>query len=178
MMPTQRLVHFRGFPFLLVAMFLLSACSTVYQDDAFIFTAPSGFTTKQYKTQAVTPNEDSAQLIFSQKGPLYFQVFRQRIAKESDLNTVFNAHKIQSAGLSSHYQFISQNKIEVENRPAIEYVFREFRGEPYEQIREIWLENNGWAYALICTDPADSTPGMLIPVSEQCIRLVEGFKFK
>jgi hypothetical protein len=69
-------------------------------------------------------------------------------------------------------------RIEIGDRPAIEYVYREFRGEPYEQIREIWMENNGWAYALVCTNPAGATPGMVIPVAETCFRLVEGFQFR
>jgi hypothetical protein len=64
------------------------------------------------------------------------------------------------------------------DRTAIEYVYREFHGEPYVQRREIWMEYNGWAYSLVCTHPADSTPGMIIPISVLCIRLVEGFQFK
>ncbi len=99
-------------------------------------------------------------MIYSQKGTLYFQIFRQRIPTQSDLDTIINTHKAQSSEISSHYQFISQNKIEMDGRPAVEYVYREFRGEPYEQIREIWMEHNGWAYTLACTNPADSTPGV------------------
>jgi hypothetical protein len=40
------------------------------------------------------------------------------------------------------------------------------------------MEKSGWAYSLVCTDPADATTGLIIPVSELCIRLVEGFQFK
>jgi hypothetical protein len=177
-MPTLRFVHWLRLPFLLIPIILFSACSSTYPGDEFRFTAPFGFKTKQSTTQAFSPNQDSQLLIFSQKGNLYFQISRQSIPKGSDLDTVFNAHKSQSTGMSSHYQFISQDKIEIGDRPAIEYVYREFRGEPYEQIREIWMENNGWAYALACTNPADATPGMVIPVTETCFRLVEGFQFK
>jgi hypothetical protein len=176
--PILRFVHYLRLPFLLISIFLFTACSSTYQGDEFRFTAPIGFKTKQYATQASSPNKDSQLLIYSQRGNLYFQIIRQYIPKESDLDSIINAHKAQSSGMSSHYQFISQNMIEIDGRPAVEYVYREFRGEPYEQIREIWMENNGWAYALACTNPADSTPGMVIPVSEICFRLVEGFQFK
>jgi hypothetical protein len=176
--PTLRFVHSLIIPFLLIPIFLFSACSSTYEGDEFKYTAPAGFTTKQYEIQAVNSNKKSQSLIFSQKGTLYFQIFRQYIPEESDLETIFNANKAETSGRSSHYQFISQNRIEIDNRPAIEYVYRVFLGEPYEQIREIWMENNGWAYALVCTNPADSTPGKVIPVSEVCIRLVEGFQFK
>ncbi len=177
-MPILRLVHFLGLPLLLISMILLSACSSTYQGDEFSFTAPVGFKTKQYEAQAVSPNKETQSLIFTQKGTLYFQIFRQNIPTGSNLDTIINTHKAQSSGRSSHYQFISQNMVEMDGRPAVEYVYREFHGEPYVQTREIWMENNGWAYALACTNPADSTPGMLIPVAETCFRLVEGFQFK
>ena len=177
-MPILRLVHFLGLPLLLISIILLSACSSIYQGDEFTFTAPAGFKTKQSETQAVSPNKDSQSLIFSQKGTLYFQVFRKKIPTGGNLEAIFNTYKAQSSERSSHYQFISQNNIEVDGRPAVEYVYRVFLGEPYEQIREIWMEHNGWAYALACTNPADSTPGMLIPVAETCFRLVEGFQFR
>jgi len=177
-MATLRFVDYLRLPFLLISIILLSACSSTYQGDEFRFTAPSGFKTKVYETQASGSNNDSQLLIYSQRGNLYFQIFRQSIPKGSDLDCIMDAHKAQASGMSSHYQFISQNKIEMAGRPAVEYVYREFRGEPYEQIREIWMENNGWAYTLACTNPADSTTGMVIPVAETCFRLVEGFQFR
>jgi len=103
---------------------------------------------------------------------------RQKIPPESDLDTVLAEYVARTSAKSTHYQFISQDTIEIYNQTAIEYVYREFRGEPYVQNREIWLEKNGWAYSLACTDPAVSTPGITIPISELCIQLVEGFKFK
>jgi len=109
---------------------------------------------------------------------LYFQVFRQKIPLQSDLDMVLEEYVERTSGLSSHYQFISRNDIEINNQTAIEYLYREFRGEPYVQRWEVWMEKSGWAYSLVCTDPADSTTGMVIPVSELCIQLVEGFEFK
>jgi hypothetical protein len=157
---------------------IISACSSTYQGDEFTFTAPFGFKTKQYEIPAVNPNNDPESLIFSQEGHLYFAVGRQNIPKDSDLNTVFAEYVSKTSGIHSHYQLISKDTIEINNQTGIEYVYREFRGEPYVQTREIWMEKSGWAYSLVCTDPADSTPGMIIPVSELCIRLVEGFQFK
>jgi hypothetical protein len=168
----------RVFLILLILLIVFSASSCTYQDDEFSFSAPLGFKTKQYKTSDLNPQIDHNLLIFSQKGHLYFQVIRQKIPLDRDLETIFNEYKDQSSARASHYQFISQTEVEINDRPAIEYVHREFLGEPYEQISEIWMEYNGWVYSLVCTDPVVSTPGEIIPVSEVCIRLVEGFQFK
>jgi hypothetical protein len=163
---------------LLIPLIIFSACSSTYQGDGFVFSAPPGFKTKQYETPEVNPNNDPKLLIHSYKGHLYFQVLRQKIPPESDLNKVFAEYVARTSGMYSNYQFISQDTIEMNDQTAIEYVYRQFQGEPYVQRREIWMEYNGWAYSLVCSDPADSTPGMIIPISELCIRLVEGFQFK
>jgi hypothetical protein len=163
---------------LLLPFILFFACACTYQGDEFTFSAPIGFRTKQYEIPEVNPNNDPEPLIYSQDGRLMFQVSRQNIPKGSDLESVFNAYKAQSSGISYNYQFISQSVIEINDRTATEYIYREFSGEPYWQRREVWMENNGWAYAMVCSEPADSTPGLIIPISELCIDLVEGFQFK
>lgn len=84
----------------------------------------------------------------------------------------------QTSERYTRYQFISENTIEIYDQTAMEYVYRKFHGEPYVQTREIWLEKNGWIYSLACTEPVDSTPGIIIPISDLCIRLSEGFQFK
>lgn len=164
--------------FPLVILLLFSICSCTYQGDEFTFSVPFGFKTRQYEPSDGNPNNDSEILIFSKKGHLYFQVFRQKIPVDSDLNKVFEEYVSRTSEKYTKYQFISQRPIEMNNQTAIEYVHREFRGEPYVQCREIWMEHNGWAYSLTCTDPADSTIGLNIPISELCIRLVGGFEFK
>jgi hypothetical protein len=103
---------------------------------------------------------------------------RQQIPPEGDLGTVFNFYKsILSEKYTTHYQVISENTITLNDRTAIEFVHREYLGEPYVHTREIWMEYNGWADSLVCTTPADAAPGAIIPVSETCIKLVEGFQF-
>jgi hypothetical protein len=79
---------------------------------------------------------------------------------------------------ASHYQFLSQNTTSVNGRPAIEYMYCEFHGEPYIQVREIWMENKDHAYSLLCAHTGDASSCASIPVSEQCVKLVEGFEFK
>jgi len=123
-------------------------------------------------------DQDSQPLLFSQKGHLYFVVSRQKIPPERNLNSVFAEYVTRTKGISTHYQFISQDTIELKDQTAIEYLYREFRGEPYVQRWEIWMEKSGWAYSLVCSEPVDATTGLVIPVSELCIRLVEGFQFK
>mgnify|MGYP002348191735 CR=1 FL=1 len=176
--PPIRFIQSLRLTFLLIPLAIISACSSTYQGDEFSFSAPPGFKTKQFEAEEATQNNDLELLIFSQKGHLYFQIFRQKIPPESDLNMVFSEYMARTSGKYTHYQFISQDTIEINNLTAIEYVHREFQGEPYVQRREIWLEKSGWAYSLVCTDPVVSTTGITIPISELCIRLVEGFQFK
>jgi hypothetical protein len=162
----------------MIAILLFSACACSYQGDEFTFSAPFGFKTELYETAQVTSGKDSEALLFTKNGHLSFWVSRHQIPAESDLEKVFNSINTQPGEASLHYQLISQNEIEINGRTAIEYVYRQFSGEGYWQRREVWMENNGWAYALVCSDPAESTPGKIIPVSDLCIRLVEGFQFK
>lgn len=176
--PTQRFGQSLRLTFLLILLGINAACSSTYQGDEFSFSAPFGFKTKQYEITEIDSNNDSQPLIFSQKGHLYFQVFRQEIPAGSDLDHVFAAYVTRTSEKASHYQLISQDTIELNDQTAIEYVYREFRGEPYVQRWEIWMEKSGRAYSLVCTDPADSTIGMVIPISEECRDLVEGFRFK
>ncbi|NPV78346.1 MAG: hypothetical protein HPY59_18475 [Anaerolineae bacterium] len=173
-----RWLHVLRLASLLILLLAFSGCSKTFQGDEYSFLAPSGFKTKQFEEVEANPNNEPALLIFSQKGRLYFQVFRQKIPPEGDLKLVFAEHRAQTSGKTTNYQFISQNTIEMYDQPAIEYVYREFHGEPYVQKREIWLEKSGWAYSLVCTNPADSTPGIEIPIPDLCIRLAEGFRFK
>jgi hypothetical protein len=178
-MINQRFDHKPGPIILLIPIILFIASACTYQGDEFTFSAPFGFKTELYETaEEANPNNDPEPLIYAQDGRLMFQVSRQNIPKASDLESVFNAYKAQSSGISYNYQFISQNVIEINDRTAIEYIYREFSGEPYWQRREVWMENNGWAYVLVCSEPADSTPGLIIPISELCKDLVEGFRFK
>jgi hypothetical protein len=176
--PGQRNLHFLHVTFMLILLTILAACSATYQGEDFSFSAPVGYKTKQYEISEDKPNTDRKLLIFSQKGHLYFQIFRQEIPAGSDLEQVLAEYVAKTSGTSSNYQFISQSTIEVDDQTAIEYLYREFRGEPYVQRWEIWMEKSGWVYSLVCTDPADSTTGMVIPVSEECRHLVEGFQFK
>jgi hypothetical protein len=174
----QKLVPGSFIKILLIAFLLFSACACTYQGDEFTFSAPIGFETTLHEPPQGNPIDDSEQVLFSKNGRLVFWVFRQNIPQASDLETVFNEYKAQPGGISDHYQFISQSVIQIQDRTAIEYIYREFSGEPYWQRREVWMENNGRAYALVCSEPADATPGLSIPVSEQCITLVDGFRFK
>jgi len=163
----------------MVFLLLSAACGQTFEGDEFTFSAPFGFKTKQYEIPAEVDSEDqSINLLFSQNGETYLQVFRQQIPADADLGTLFNDFKAKTIERSSHYQFISQEEIEIFDRPGFEYIYREFSGEPYWQRREIWVENNGQAYALICSHPADSTPGLVIPINEQCISILDGFQFK
>jgi hypothetical protein len=174
---TRRNVLFLRLSVLLIFI-LFSACSVTYQSAEYTFTPPSGFTTKQYESPSAVSNNAPQLMIFSQKGHLYFQVFRQIIPSGRNLDAVFTEYVSHTSKALSRYQLISKESIELNNQTAIEYVHREFQGEPYVQRREIWMERSGWAYSLVCTDPVDSTPGMIIPISDLCIRLVEGFQFK
>jgi hypothetical protein len=169
-----------------LALFISTlACSvpvgqTVYEGDDFTFSVPAWYKTNTYDPPYIDPGSGSEELLFTNVGHYpYFQINRQMIPAGSDLDAVFAEYLVYiSERYSTHFQVISQNTISIYDRTGIEYVHREFIGEPYVQTREIWVECNGWAYSLICVSPADATPGAVIPVSDQCIRIAEGFHFK
>ncbi len=184
-MANPRFLHYRIFCVVLALFVSTLACSssndhTLYEGDDFTFSAPASYKTKLYEPPYFDTSTKSELLLFSNVGHYpYFSINRRTIPSESDLDSVFaNYVFIISELYSNHFQFISQNTITINDRPAIEYIHREFIGEPYVQTREIWMEYNGWAYSLVCVSPADATTGATIPISEQCIRLAEGFKFK
>jgi hypothetical protein len=177
-------VHLRKW-IVLISLGFTSACSSsnalvLYEGDDFTFSVPQRFQTELYETPVFNTYTNSEHLLFSNVGHYpYFSIVRQTIPAGSDLETVFEAYKSALIGRSSSSsQFISQNTITMSDRPAIEIIHREFIGEPYVQTREIWMEYNGWAYSLVCGTPAISTPGAIIPISEQCISFAEGFQFK
>jgi hypothetical protein len=167
----------------LTSFVLISACSSnngeiLYEGDDFTFSAPARYKTEEYETPVYNRITNSEILLSSNIGHYpYFDIIRQEIPSGSDLDAVF-ADYVSNISKWYHSESISQNAITINNRTAIEYVHREYMGEPYVQTREIWMEYGGWAYSLVCTSPADATPGAIIPVSDQCIRLAEGFQFK
>lgn len=160
-----------------ITLFFLAACSSNYDYDDFSFSVPAGYKTKEFESYT-DKNLNAEYLLFTQKGHLYFQIFNKEIPSGSNLDQLFEDYLSQSEPEENHYQLVSQKAIQVENRPAIEYIYRKFHGEPYVQIREMWIENNNQAYILFCSKPADSTSGAIIPVAEECYKLSESFHFK
>jgi hypothetical protein len=180
-----KIAYCRLFWFVLVSFAVTFACSgntdvITYEGEDFTFSAQEKYETKEYETPIFDPTTNNEHLLFSNIGHYpYFSILRQRIPPGSNLDTVFADYMaMTNTRYTYNYQFISQNTITVNDRTAIEFVHREFIGEPYVQTREIWMEYNGWAYSLVCGSPAVSTPGAVIPISDQCFRFVEGFKFK
>jgi hypothetical protein len=167
----------------IIPVLFISACSNpndliLYEGEDFIFSAPAGYETELYETPVVDSITNSEHLLFSNIGHYpYFIIIRQEIPVDSDLESVF-AEYVSIMNEWHDIQFISQNTLTIDDRTAIEYVHREFIGEPYVQTREIWMEYNGWAYSLVCGSPVTAAPGAVIPVSEHCIQLAEGFQFK
>ncbi len=177
-----RITVFLRSSIILISIVIISACTTKYDGTDFSFYAPAGYKTTVYETAEIDTGKDSQPLLFSQRrsAGIYFEVFRQKIDPKSNLDSIFADHmaRIVDRYNSLHFQFISQKMIIINNYSGIEFVHREFSGEPYLQTREIWIENNGWAYSLVCVVHADSTPGLEIPISDECIHLAESFQFK
>lgn len=164
---------------IMVFLILITACLQSFEGDEFAFSAPFGFKTEQNEIpDEVDADNPSITLLYAQNRNVFFKVFRQQIPADGDLETVLSDFQARTIERSYNYQYISQDKVEVFDCTGIEYIYREFSGEPYWQRREIWVENNGQAYALICSHPADSTPGLVLPFTGQCISILEGFKFK
>jgi hypothetical protein len=171
----------KSYPFqVLVALWiiiLITACSTHVDGGEFTFTAPAGYKTKTF--DGYTDSFLNADYrLFTQNKHVYFQIFVKQVPQNSDMAALLAEHTAKSADSASHYQFISQNTVTIAGRDAVEYIHREFHGEPYVQVRELWIEKDGSAFILSCSEPVISTVGEVIPVAEDCIDLAEGFQFK
>jgi hypothetical protein len=157
----------------------LSPPASTYENKDFTFSAPQGYKTTPYITPYFDRFTHSEELLFSGVGRYpYFVVYRRPIPTGSDLESVLSDYKETLVGSPYSAEIISQTPTTLKGRNAIELVHREFHGEPYVQTREVWMEQNGWAYSLVCVTPVTAAPGAVIPVSEKCIELAEGFQFK
>jgi hypothetical protein len=164
----------------IVLTLILSACavSNTYEGEEFSLSAPPGYNIKPQTTPYFDHLTHMQEVLYS-SGSLYpyFMLYRIAIPAGSSLEGVLSDYKT-AISINPSYKFISQTAITLNGRAAIELVHREFIGEPYVQTREVWVENNGWAYSLMCVTPTSAEPGAVIPVSERCIQIAQGFQFK
>jgi len=167
--PTRNLT--RLLPAFTLALVLLSACAPPYQNERFSYQPPSG-------AKINTLMLDGQPRLWIKSGSLDFSVTQQEIPEGSSLQEIYQAYRVENESRMTRYQFISETPLELSGTPAIETIYRGFSGEPYVQRRELWVEKDGWAYLLMCSDPVDSTTGLQIPVHEKCYELAEGFQFK
>lgn len=160
----------------ILLVFIITACSTQYDGGDFTFISPGGYKITIYTASAeATMNAET--LLFAQNKHVYFQIYRQKISEGGSLALLLDGYISENTERDSHYQFISQKAIKIADHDAIEYVFREFHGEPYIQNWEIWIEKDGVAYTLVCSEPVVSTIGETIPIAQDCLDLVDGFRF-
>jgi hypothetical protein len=169
----------------LVFIFILTvACSTLedtkqgatdQETSGFTFKAPPGYRTIEYEDLRDSWME-ADNLLFAQKKPVYFVLYRRDLPADSSLDKVFEQHLAKEEPQANHYQMVSRKEVRVFDRAAIEYTFAHFHGEPYVRTRETWLQHGGDIYILACsqTISADDASG---PVSGECDRLLESFQF-
>ncbi len=171
---------------LLVFSFVLTiACSILEETkqgaanqdgSGFTFKAPPGYRTIEYEDLRDSWME-AENLLFAQKKPIYFVLYRQDLPAGSSLDEVFEQRLAKEEPQANHYQMLSRKEVQVFDRRAIDYTFSHFHGEPYVRTRETWLQHGEKIYILACsqTISADEASG---PVSEECDRLLEGFQFQ
>ena len=155
----------------LLMLLVLPACSPKYENERFSFAGPAG-------TEIQINKYDWGETLWLKSGSISFSVVPKRIPEGSDLQAVFDTYREDIASKHSHSVFISESIIQFKDRPATEYIYRAFSGEPYVQSRELWFEKDGWFYQMRCLQEADATPGLEIPIAEKCFQLAEGFNFK
>ena len=186
-MVNLRFRYYLRLSIILILIVFTVACATkykLYEGDEFTFSAPTGYETKLYDPpyngigfEGSNPN--SEMLLFSNVGHYpFFVIYRQEISQGGDLDTVCEAYMSKTSEKFPSYQFMSKRTITFNKRTAIEYVHCEYLGEPYVQSREIWMEHNGWAHSLVCVHSRSGLPCEEIPEPDQCVQIVEGFKFK
>jgi hypothetical protein len=170
----------------LVFIFILtSACSILegtkqgaadQGTGGYTFTAPPGYKTIEYEDLRDSWME-ADNLLFAQKKPVYFVLYRRDLPASSSLEGVFEQHLAKEEPQANRYQLLTRKEVRVFDRDAIEYTYAHFHGEPYVRTRETWLQHNGSIFILACsqTISADQASG---PVSEECDRLLEGFEFQ
>jgi hypothetical protein len=167
------------------ALLFTSACSLIPSgakptpapaSGGVTFTAPSGYAIKEY-TDYVDQGVQADYLYIAQKKPIYFQVFRKQSVPGEDLDTLFDEYVATAEPEGSHFQLISRKEVEFSGRPAVEFVFGHFHGEPYVRTRSIWIEAGDLIFILSCSQTISADKAGE-PVSAECDRLQEGFKFE
>ncbi|MHC1782544.1 MAG: hypothetical protein AB9891_07255 [Anaerolineaceae bacterium] len=144
--------------------------------EGFTFKAPFGY--RVVEQQGLKDSWMEAEnLLFAQKEPVYFIIYRMDIPSGSSLDEVFDLHQGKEEPEANHYQSISRQEVQVFDRRAIEHVYAHFHGEPYVRTRETWVENVDQIYILACSQTINADKAK-DPVSEECDRLLEGFEFK
>lgn len=180
----QRKVGFSLLIGWLALFFLLTTACSIFESrkqgsanqesDGFTFNAPTGYRTIEYEELRDSWME-ADNLLFAQKKPVYFVIYRRELPAGSSLDEVFTQHLAKEEPQANHYQMLSRNEMQIFDRAAIEYTFAHFHGEPYVRTRETWLQHGENIYILACsqTISADEASG---PVSGECDRLLEGFQ--
>jgi hypothetical protein len=144
--------------------------------EGFTFKAPFGYQVKEYQGLKDSWME-AENLLFAQKKPVYFIIYRMDMPSDRSLDEVFDLHQSKEEPEANHYQSISRQEVQVFGRRAIEHIYAHFHGEPYIRTRETWVEDAGQVYILACSQSINVDKARE-PVSEECDRLLEGFAFK
>jgi len=140
----------------------------------FTFNEPPGYKVIQYEYLTDSWME-AENLLFAQKKPVYFVIYRREAPEGHSLEEVFRQHLEKEEPPENHYQLISTRDVEIQGRPAIEYTYAHFHGETYVRTRETWVEDGGGIYILECSETINAGE-VTGPVSEECGRLLEGFQ--
>ncbi len=145
-------------------------------ESGFTFNAPTGYTVREFENLTDSWME-AENLLFAQKKPISFSIYRKEIPEGSSLDALFEQYLAKEEPEANHFRQISKQEVRVFDRRGIEYVFAHFHGEPYVRTRQTWVENGGRVYILACSQPV-SVDQAAQPISEECDRLLEGFEFK
>jgi hypothetical protein len=185
-MTAQKVRKFTAFGGLVFIFILMAACTFLEGEteptqvqsgvNGFTFKAPFGYQVKEHEGLKDSWME-AENLLFAQKKPVYFIIYRMDMPEGGSLDAAFDQHQGKEEPAANHYQSISRQEIQVFGRRAIEHVYAHFHGEPYVRTRETWVENDDQIYILACSQTI-SVDSAAEPVSPECDRLLEGFAFK
>lgn len=126
-----------------------------YENDEIAFNYPANWKTSSnfYYDRILNASEvvevlDPESGDFQLKYTTLVRIERKNMIPDQNLKQVFN--DTYSSFNQSNIQFLSEKSTTVDGVIAYEKIYKMPHGEPWYQIRDVWLEKNGKIYIICC----------------------------
>jgi sulfatase maturation enzyme AslB (radical SAM superfamily) len=150
-----------------------------YENNEISFDYPAGWeTSSNFYYDRVLNASEVAEILDPESGDFQLKyttlvrIERKNMTSGQNLKQIFN--NTYSAFNQSNIQFISENNTTVDGAIAYEKVYKMPHGEPWYQIRDVWLEKNGKIYIICCW----TLPGNFEKVQKDFDMIINSFHVK